>query len=72
MPSGRVALVADGGDDGPLGAAEHGGLQAERFDLLDHVLDVLFFGVTPHDDDHGRLLRSGSGFRVQIQGRMRC
>ena len=51
--AGRRPLVADRGDHGPLGAAEHGRLEAERFDLLDHVLDVLFFGITPHDDDHG-------------------
>ena len=58
-----VALVADRGDHGPLGAAEHGRLEAERFNLLDHVFDILFFGITPHDDDHGRLLS-----QVWVQG----
>ena len=47
------ALLADGGDDGPLGAADDDGFQAEGFDVLDHGVDVLFAGRAFHDDDHG-------------------
>ena len=49
---GHLPLVADHGDHGPLRAAEHGRLQVRRFDFFNHVLNVLFFGITPHDDDH--------------------
>ena len=64
--AGHLAFVADRGDDGPLGAAEHRRLQARRFDMLDHVLDVLFGGITPHDDDHR--LSSGMGWvRLVVQ-----
>src|SRR5262249_14735405 len=46
----HLALVADHGDHGSLGAAEYRRLEIRRFDLLNHVLYVLFFGITPHDD----------------------
>ena len=36
----RLAIVADRGDHGPLGADDHVGLQPQRFDALDHVFDV--------------------------------
>ena len=58
-----VAFVANRGDDGPLGASEHGGLEAERFDLLDHVIDILWFGIATHDDDHVWFGVPGSGLR---------
>ena len=51
----RLAIVADGGDHGPLGADDHVGLQAQRLDALDHVLDVGRRGLLFHDDDHGSL-----------------
>ena len=36
-----VALLADGGDHGPLGALNDVGLEAQRLDPLDHVLNLL-------------------------------
>ena len=47
------ALRADRRDDRPLGAAQDVWLKPKRFDLLDHVFDILWFGITPHYDDHG-------------------
>ena len=41
--------------------------QAHGFDLLDHVLDVLFRGVTPHDNDHGLgSVKVGDWFAVRL------
>ena len=51
----RLAIVADRGDHGPLGADDDVGLQAQRFDALDHVLDVRLRGSFFHDNDHGQV-----------------
>ena len=45
----HLAIVADRGDHGPLGADDHVGFEPEALDPLDHVLDVgwvAFFFMT--------------------------
>ena len=54
MPDAGLPLLADGGNDGAVGAAEDDGLHAEGFHMLDHGGEVLFGGGAFHDDDHGR------------------
>ena len=50
---GPVALFAQGGDDGALGADDDVAAQPELFDPLDDVVDLLLAGAGFHDDDHG-------------------
>ena len=50
---GAVALFAEGGDDGSLGADDDVAAQAELLDPLDDVVDLLLRGARFHDDDHG-------------------
>jgi hypothetical protein len=45
-------LVADDGDDGPLGTFDDIGLQPLRFHMSNHGIDIRFGGRTFHDDDH--------------------
>ena len=51
-----IPLFADGGDDRPFRAVDRMGFQAQLFDALDHVFDLLGGRSSFHDDDH----RAGS------------
>ena len=51
---GAVALFAECGDDGPLGADDHMAAQTQLLDPLDNVIDLPLRGPGLHDDDHGR------------------
>jgi hypothetical protein len=47
-----VPLVADGGNDGPLRPVNDVRPEAQAFDAVDHVFDLLLAGALFHDDDH--------------------
>ncbi len=61
------AVIAEGGDDGALGAFDDVLSQAQLFDELDDVGDLGFGGVLFHYDDHGRLRKSGQWWVVSGQ-----
>ena len=49
---GAVALLAQGGHDGPFGADDDVAAQPQLLDALDDVVDLPLGGVGLHDDDH--------------------
>ena len=61
-----LTIVADRRDDGALGADDDVGLQAQRLDALDHVLDVRWRGLFFHDNDHGGLSPVTGGWTNKV------